>query len=509
MQCREILKKTSLSPSDTEVDEASVQPPTFGVAPSPGDTYRATGEKADRGQACSPAVPASPATQNIIKLLGDVSPPPCGAPLDVLVQNYLSNYGIKMSVSPASLQHLRSLQANFVVTSESSARLTSAPKEKLHVEVRRSLTRLNCLNLLVEGSERAYLAFVAHQPHATALSRDSFGRLAKIIVSLSPTARSVIEASCVVAISEEALQAARSHSPQTSFSSDSEKFLSQVVTSCPSILPIWSELSAPARILLPAAYPADTHARHMLYTEGGNNMFAVLRALVASGELTDEQFGVWQGRWIANIAGFRGHEDPQGSIYFNEHTAQALFLLFAELEHLRADPKHDVLQAYLAGRARVLGIDRGLYLAHLASMMRLYTPIDAQALKDWFAQLPTDKQMRLEESYAVHRSSLAVTPTYEPALLDNLQALGCTSGESANLHSGLVQEAQALYSSAIQTGRVVKSTPLCFRELAFAGTLQTILNASRDTVKRPTLRLRDDGMCVLDTADSSTKCNAS
>jgi len=104
-------------------------------------------------------------------------------------------------------------------------------------------------------------------------------------------------------------------------SADSEKFVSETLAQCPQIYPIYNGLPTGAQALLPYAFIMDSHGRHMLYTEGGNNMFEYLRALIKKGlsdpnfrPLAEALYKLWFSRWIVNIAGFRGHVDDRGSL---------------------------------------------------------------------------------------------------------------------------------------------------------------------------------------------------
>ena len=410
---------------------------------------------------------------------------PFTAALNRHIQKYYGDLVLPQEV----IEQLAMFQTSTIKTSESNVRMDGKEEDNLHIEIKRSLSRWNCLHLLLQGDQKAYQNFVAHQPEAEKLSYDSFKKLAALL-SKEPEVTQALAASCFIAMSDKAKTLAKEK--KANFSLDSEKFLSDTIVQCPEINPITALLSAKTKELLPFLYLPDTHGRHMLYTEGGNNMFATMKEKLATGKLTQKQYTAWLGRWLINIAGFRGHEDPQGSIYLTENTAKALFALNDELQLLRSNPQHDPLKGYLKTRAKWLGTS-SLYLAHLGASMRLYTREDGKDLRAWFEGLPKARQNQEEQAYEKLRKRLETTPTYEVAVLDNLRSMGCSISETLNIHSKVSAKAALAYQEAIKQNRISSKTPLCFRDFAFKNNLQPVLESYRANGELPEIRIDEQG----------------
>jgi hypothetical protein len=343
---------------------------------------------------------------------------------------------------------------------------------------------------LLKGDESSYQAFISQQPEAERLSRDSFKKISALISSQSTAAKVALEASCFIVMSDKVKSLA--DAKQAKYSLDSEKFLTDTIRQCPDIYPIFPLLSHQAQQLLPFVYLSNTHGRHMLYTEGGNNMFAELKERIENQAITDEQYQAWFGRWIINIAGFRGHENPHGSIYLTENTARTVLGLHDELCQLQHNTKHDILGGYLQKRAKELGVDSH-YLAHLAASMRLYTVDEGKALQAWFDGLSKAEQIQLEQSYYQKRQTLKTTPTYEVAVMDNLLALHCSIAETLNIHSKIAAAANASYDEGISLGKIDDKTPLCFRDIAFKANLESIVKQYRESGNIPTISVNEKG----------------
>ncbi len=118
-------------------------------------------------------------------------------------------------------------------------------------------------------------------------------------------------------------------------STDSEQFITDVVTHRASLFPICALLDSDARNLLPSAFYENSHLRHMLDMEGGYNMLDSIKEAIKNKKITREQLDLWFARWIINIAGLDGHvPNSKGSIYLTEPVAKCIFALKAELDQL-------------------------------------------------------------------------------------------------------------------------------------------------------------------------------
>lgn len=407
-----------------------------------------------------------------------------------MLKRYMKDNFEGLALPKQIIQQLAFLQANAIKTSESNVRLANKEPDNLHIEIKRALTRWYCLKLLLDGGVEAYQKFTRAQSNAEKLSNDSFEVLSRFLNRLSPAAKHVIEITCFLTISDHAKDLAKTNNAK--FSPDSEKFLTDTITQCIDIYPAVALLNAEAKNLLPAAYLPDTHGRHMLYTEGGNNMFAELRKRFREKSISDAEYQIWFARWIINIAGFRGHENPHGSLYLTEKTALALFDLCDEIDRLKRNSEYDVLSGYLHIRAKNLGV-KNLYLAHLGASMRLYTKEQGSELQAWFDALAQSHQVQLVQGYDKIRKTLKVTPTYQVAVLDNLLALGCSIAETLNIHAKISARAERAYTDDINEHKISASTPLCFREIAFKENLLPIVEVYRASGEIPLLHLDAQG----------------
>jgi len=387
-------------------------------------------------------------------------------------KHYQSHDDIHHKIPAPVLTQLEWLQTNKIITSESNARLPQISADDLNIEIKRALARWNCFKLFCEGGPVAYQNFIEQQPANDQLEQQAFTIFSNLLQQLHPAAREAVEASCFITPSQKAQELAALKKIQ--LPSDSEKFLTDAITFCPEIYPIYNSLSSEAKQYMPDVFLQDTHGRHMLYTEGGNNMFIALKQRIKNQSLTKQAYETWFCRWVINIAGFRGHESPRGSIYLTQKNAKALLALKNELDKLWENPDHDVLAAYLKIRAEFLGIN-SLFLAHIGSLMRLYFTEEGTLLNIWFDALPQVPQQNYEESYRQFRSSIIVTPTYEPAVLDNLLSLGCSITEAMILHTMIKASASEIYSNGIREKFINPSTPLCFREIARQEVLKPLI----------------------------------
>lgn len=346
------------------------------------------------------------------------------------------------------------------------------------------MARLHCYHLLLIGDEKAYQTFIKHQPEDEKLSFKEFSALFQLLNSQSQSVKMAIEASCFITMSEKAKNLAKQAGAKYSY--DSEKFLTDVMQQCPNIFPIRNALNKSSQALLPLLYLQDSHARHMLYTEGGNNMFHHLRKKIKDKHISKSAYEAWWCRWLTNIAGFRGHEQPEGSIYLTQSTAEVFLLLKQELDKLWKNPDYDVLSGYLQECAKRLDVSN-LYLAHLCSMMRIYKPKEAKEIQTWFETLSTSQQKDCLAKYKAFCNNVQVTPTYEPAIIDNLRALGCDIREILSIHTAITLAATKAYDEAIAQKKTDSSIPLCFREVAFKPNLLAIVETYRHSPAKPLL----------------------
>lgn len=399
---------------------------------------------------------------------------------------YCSTYFPHLPVTPAILAQLSWLQDNPIITSQSHTQIN---QDSINIEVKRAMTRYSCLHLLKEGSEAAWSAFVMNQPVSVKLDFEKFQQLASIIQSLSEEAQQCLLASCFITKSRRAENTAKQNWPtDKALSTDSEQFISDIVSHNPAILPICDMLNSEARVLLPFAFYRNAHARHMLDMEGGNNTVASIRAGIQSGEMDKGKFALWFARWILNIAGLDGHVNSRGSVYLTDPVAACMSVLKSELDKLYTDANNEVLFNYLQFRSEQLVVGN-IYFAYLGALMRQYSPVTGLQIKDWFEGLPAETQLIRLESFKRQLQDTKVTPTYKPTVLVNLLALKCSVSESLTLFSHIESCAFKEYNLGIAEGTIPASTPLCFRTIAFEESLMPVITAFRANGNLPEIAI--------------------
>jgi hypothetical protein len=383
-------------------------------------------------------------------------------------------------LSDAELAQLSVLQPNTVSTPEAGARIAARgaqPFDQLNIEIRRALARVYCLQLLRRGGQEAYQAFVAAQPEAGRLTFDAFQQLSAWIRARTPLQMVALRASCFLTISDHARRQAGTEAP-----ADSEQFLTWTMDPGhhpAAIYPVYAALPLDARALMPVVYLGGSHVRHMLYTEGGHTMFNVLRQQIRARALDQEAYEVWFMRWVINIAGFRGHVDARGSAYLTQTTFDDLRALKGQLDRLWEDVDYDVFGGYLEVRQEELEVN-SLFLAHAGALMRLHTRPEGQALQAWFDGLSAADRAAYEAAFEQFRT-IGVTPTYGPAVLDQLGTLGATIAERMAIYASIHAAAMAAYTEGIAARRIAEETPLSFRGAANSALLEALLaNYRRD-----------------------------
>lgn len=279
-----------------------------------------------------------------------------------------------------------------------------------HVELPRAINRIRCLELLRQGDRAAYMEFVQAQT-ADCLSWQNFGKLAEFIKKLNPEQYLLLRKAIILT--------AVSLTPQARAQIPAVKILNN---SRLDFNAAWVR-ATPADRNLYLMFPPETNFRHMLYTEGGDQMFATLHKMIQLQYMRRAELDLWFAYWIINIAGFRGHIEQNGSVYLTNSVAIITLHLKSLIDNMLISPQYDVLAEYLEYRANLLGLQelpapQRITLAHLGSLMRLYTPQTGQRLYQAFLRLPSTTQAALIKFFTqdIHTRPII---TYAPALFAN------------------------------------------------------------------------------------------
>lgn len=396
------------------------------------------------------------------------------------IRDYIrDNFASTLRISEQQLQQLSWIVTHKRRTYEMDRYIKPG---QMHSEVSRALTRLYCLQLLKAGSKQAYDQFIAAQlvSHKTKLlSFNSFNKLSKHIQQLNPLDYELIEASTImsaVSLSAEASRLAQA-AVNVDQVSDNFEFMAATVRIDANIYPIAAKLIqdyANAKKLLYILFPPQTNFRHMLYTEGGANMFKYLRTMIKHQYIQRAELDLWYAYWITHIAGFRGHLSVDGSVYLTEQVFQAMTELKAKIDVMLETPNYDPLEPYLEYRAELLGFKnlprkQRLLLAHLGSLMRLYNVEDGRRLSASFQQLPFAYRTKLLEPEHL-------TTTYSPALFANMLELTDRNIEqTVQVIVPIYFKALQIYQQSALRGNIKAGANLSFNKICATEKIKKVM----------------------------------
>jgi hypothetical protein len=338
-------------------------------------------------------------------------------------------------------------------TEEGQATLQGPYSEQLFgqkfIEFDRTMMTLRCLQLILDGSDKAYGEFTAAQPRDAKLSRESFDKLhaqGETLVKsnydgMSPLEmREAMEAALVLGDIGKSEKAREIFKPYGASAPDHDDFhgeVMRILEKHPHLSPTFDKLSPAAKkLLIQTANLA--HYGHMTHIEGGPGMYAQLKksGLPAASPLA-LAFDLFVH--TCDVAGALGHVNNQSSLVYTEPSHLAMQAVAKACGTL-SDPQKttmDAYNAYLTVRAEKLGLnpqdrtDRAL--TRMGAMLRLFTPEDGALLKKAMLQLDrADRTRIMEELDTKVGEELERTPTYMPAVLVNLSnnpQLGATREE--------------------------------------------------------------------------------
>jgi hypothetical protein len=391
-----------------------------------------------------------------------------------------------LQISPAVIKQLAWVYNNNYKTNEMCI-VESVSTSPLHIEIKRALSRLYCLQLLRTGGEKSHAAFIEAQKRAgnpNPLKESGYYTLSNIVKIMDDHAYQALIASTVVSsvtLSPTAKAFADDRFGQGKYPKDSVEFLAATVEAAADMYPLTETLTPLALQHFKWAFPHHTHFRHMMYTEGGAGMFQVLRKKIESGEMSREQFQFWFLHWMIIITGFRGHLDPKGSLYLDDITYTDIAILKNLLDKFLTDTKLNVEVEYLSIRADMLGIDKEnpnrLVLAHLGAMLRLHSKEEGARLTAGFARLSPAVAQKIVEQFYHSLTVPEVTPTYGPALFANFLVASKNDIErTVQVCLPIYIEVLATYRLAVKEGRIEAGVPLNFNDIAGPKPIEALLS---------------------------------
>lgn len=313
---------------------------------------------------------------------------------------------------------------------------------ELNFDIRRSIGRLYCLVLFAQGDESAYKEFISKQKPPV-LTWNTFQNLAAEFQKFSPQEQQALRITCVLTL-KTGVTDVRFRDLGKPFDSniDSEKFLTMLVNefdldTIQQVHPLLRDCDQTHIDILRSAYWADSHFRHLLFTEGSDRM---MKSLVDGKDQYQSQHWIW--RWLLNLAAF--NVDVGSNL--NQTWYGAFELVRNSVQQVVADPKISYLENYLGTWANQFSaalegfsVEQQRWIMHIAlfSTRELLTEPQvhevAAAMKILLEQEPLQVAQTLKDYHDFCRSDAAITPAYTPAIFSNLWALLQQPGYEADL----------------------------------------------------------------------------
>lgn len=325
-------------------------------------------------------------------------------------------------------------------TEEGRATLQGTYSEQLfgqkYIEFDRTLMTLQCLKLILDGSDTAYLAFTAAQPKDAKLTRESFQALhvqgQKLLKSqwegMSELQMAqAMETALVLGDMGKSEKARELFKPYSIKAPDHDDFhgeAMQVIAQHPQLCPSFARLSDPAKKLL-CKTANLAHYGHVTHLEGGLNMFTRLKeSTIPTHDPIALSFDLFVH--TCDIAGALGHVNNQSSLVYTEPTHQSMQAVGEAIKVLENPHKTelDAYNHYLYVRAFWLGLDSNKdsdrVLTRIGAMLRLSTPEEGAILQKAILEIEPGMRDRISAQLNVSQNSSGRTPTYMPAVLVNL-----------------------------------------------------------------------------------------
>jgi len=326
-------------------------------------------------------------------------------------------------------------------TEEGQATLKAPYSEQLFgkkfVEFDRTIMTLHCLQLVLDGSEKAYQEFTAAQPNDAKLLRTSFEKLHLQGIELVKSKYNgmseleitqAMEAALVLGDIGKSEKARDIFKPYGAKAPDHDDFhgeVMEILEHHPKLCPTFDRLTPAAKKLLGQTANL-AHYGHVTHIEGGPGMFSKLKQ---SGLPAASSVALAFDLFVhtCDVAGALGHVNNQSSLVYAESSHQAMQAVAKACAVLTDSQKTemDAYNTYLRFRADCLGLnaedrtDRAL--TRMGAMLRLFTPEDGLILKQSVLKLNPEQQAKIIEQLDTEMGQdFARTPTYMPAVLVNL-----------------------------------------------------------------------------------------
>lgn len=346
------------------------------------------------------------------------------------------------------------------------------------VEFDRTIMTLNCLHLILDGSDDAYETFVSYQPQGEKLLRNSF-------ISLHLEGQALLKSGWEGLSEQEMLQAMETslvlgdmgksekarelYRPLGIAAPDHDDFHGEALNKAPELCPSFTKLPKAAKTLLQKTANL-AHYGHIFHLEGGPSMYTLLKESgLACQDPTALAFDLFVH--TCDVAGAQGHVNQTSSLSYKEKTHLAEKAMEKSVWIL-SDPtkgEADAYNDYLSFLAHLLGLDPNerveRAVIRLGAMLRLYAKAEGTILKNAIADLePSDKEMIIKQFDLQPGEELLRTPTYMPVVLLNLsKSLDLT--EAVTIGLPFIARVLEQHKQNIADGLADPNIPLNFNKM--------------------------------------------
>lgn len=379
-----------------------------------------------------------------------------------------------------------------------SAQLVNVKDEcPLVPEVRRAVIRL--LNLLLIDESKREVFCISQTSQLTTLQFDSLSQRVRALQPLMRQALIIATLMSSMTLSPDMLRLMKGRKIKPIM--DSVKFLHQVMHLCPDIVPMF-ELVDPkdresvvnsVRVML----TDYAHLRHILFLEGGVNMFEKIC------QFTAKEFSLWRLYWEINIAGFvGGNPNALFGHALNRPIADKIQLLENSVTLKAKATSHSLCDTYLTSLIQYHELDeasngQSLLALYLFSLCKIESEEEQQEVITLLSQQEFPPLARVIAQ--IRESQLRHSPTFFTLFMEKLLGEFKARGlplDKALQHTfnlgGMISEAAISASSS-------DSLPICFKLVAKPEAISQLVSeelSSEDGLTDLTVQLDEHNNCL-------------
>lgn len=363
-------------------------------------------------------------------------------------------------------------------------------------EFEKTMASLYNLQLLYDGSVSAYKEFIEFQDAGTKLKFSQFQSLGSYISS-ARNKISIIEANVIIrdmGKSPRVRELARKEC--NLIEHDPHFFVNKVLEICPSIIKTYDDLADQDKGLIRRIN--IYHFGHFAYVEGGPE---ILSALKKSGNLLDNILtSIRNISDIVEVSACRAHIVPYGSLYLDERIFFILSSALKALEFLKDHTEEETFRFYLNLRKECVGLNPNEVdsdiLARMVTLLKMVDSHDGKILRRAFYKLSGDEKRIIRAQLNPLQRLDGSTPTYMPALFNNiiysLQENGISRAGAVDF---VVKYGMVLVSEILESTSYIRKTKQDFVLSFNQAALQALQNPYLLNAKK--YRVLEDGTVIL------------